>query len=502
MATTCQIRLCVLLVSTIALVAAACGIGDVADQVVAQEPVTILVETDPTSPESPNPMDTDEADSERFGDFPFEATNDWLIGVDYVATSFVVLDNGAKQDTGERDTIDTGAEVIVHFLGRTQISISAAGCDVGGGAFEWADGRITNPVLGSDGPELVACTPSDSLIRAAAVELIESAPEIRVDGNRLLLLSNDYRLELEAAGPGFPVLIEDTERFVVAESTVVGLDPARIELASPAYFVLKVTVPVCELYGGIAEEAGETVLRMESFAGQGYCDYAPDSDKLAQAFFQLGATAVRDGDLITVENEQGMIQFRLATADDPAMTRETPDPPDRIIPPQPDRTEAAQAGKASTPWYEARAGSTEPGNADIPAPEGWDVANPSLPSIHAAGRGTLDVYDVPGHQVPWTSENHPDGLELVDGPIDVTVKLYQDDGGVIVESGATVVVTQYRYGSSSSKEWRRQVVWVFEREGTTTVAVVGFPSFPRVLASTIRPTQSTCHSLVLTPSTY
>jgi hypothetical protein len=293
-----------------------------------------------------------------------------------------------------------------------------------------------------------------------------------------LLLSDDYRLELEADGPGLAVLIEDNERFVAVETTVAGLEPARIELESPAYFVLKVIVPVCELYGAIIDEAGETILQMESFAGQGYCDYAPDSDKLAQAFFQLGATAVRDGDLMTVENEQGMIRFRLATDDDPAMTHETPEPPDRIIPPKPDRSEPAQAGKVSAPWYASRAGSTEPGGADIPAPEGWDVANPSLPSIHAAGRGVLDVYDVPGDQVPWTSENHPDGLELVDGPTTMTVKLYQEDGGVIVESGATATLTQYRYGSSSSNEWRRQVVWILEREGTTTIAVVGFPEFP------------------------
>ncbi len=466
MAPTCQIRLGVLLVSTIALVAAACGTGDGVDQIVAQQSTTTLAETDPTSPESPNPIDTDEADPDRFGDFPVEATDDWLVGVGYVAMSFTGLDGGEEFDL----------DVIVEFLGRSQIFIAAGGCGIGGGGFEWVDGRVTNPVLGSD---MEMCTPSDPSTFAAAGKLIESAPEIRVDGNRLLLLSDDYRLELEAAGPGLAVLIEDNERFVATESTVVGLNPARIELASPAYFVLKVTVPVCELYGGIAEKAGEAVLRMESFAGQGYRDYAPDSDKLAQAFFQLGATAVRDGDLLTVENEQGMIQFRLATADDPAMTRETPDPPERIIPPQPDRSEPAQAGKPSTPWYEARAGSTEPGGADIPAPEGWDVANPSLPSIHAAGRGTVHVYDVSSDQVPWTSENHPDGLELVDGPLEVTVKMYQEDSGVIVESGATATVTQYRYGSSSSKEWRRQVVWVFEREGTTTVAVVGFPEFPK-----------------------
>lgn len=90
----------------------------------------------------------------------------------------------------------------------------------------------------------------------------------------------------------------------------------------------------------------------------------------------------------------------------------------------------------------------------------------------------MDVYEVSGDQVPWTSENHPDGLELVDGPVDVTVKLYREDTGVVVESGATATVTQYRYGSSSSNEWRRQVVWVLERDDTTTIAVVGFPEFP------------------------
>ena len=478
MANTRQIRFSLLLVATIALVAAACGTADDADQIIAQQSATTLAGMDSTSSASLNPIDADASDPVRFGDFPFEATNDWLIGVDYVSTSFVVLDGEAKQNTGEQEPMDTAAEVVVHFLGRSQISIFAAGCSIGGGSFEWTDGRITNPVLADDGPEPVACAPTDSLIRTAAAHLIESEPEIRVDGARLLLLGDNYRLEMEAAGPGVGVLIHDNERFMATESTVVGLDPARIELASPAYFVLKVTVPVCELYGGIAEEAGETVLRMESFAGQGYCDYAPDSDKLAQAFFQLGAPAVRDGDILIVENEQGMIQFRLATTDDPPMAQETPDPPDRIIPPQPDRSEPAQAGKASTPWYVSRAGSTEPGGVDIPAPEGWDVANLSLPSIHAAGRGTLDVYDVPGDQVPWTSENHPDGLELVDGPIDVTIKLYQEDSGTIVESGATTTVTQYRYGSSSSNEWRRQVVWILERDGTTTIAVVGFPEFP------------------------
>lgn len=106
-------------------------------------------------------------------------------------------------------------------------------------------------------------------------------------------LSDRFRLELEATGPGIIPLIEDNERFIAIETTMAGLEPARIELESPAHFVVKVTVPVCELYGAITVRGDQVSFQMEPDLGSDRCEYAPPSDKLVQAFFAQGATATR-----------------------------------------------------------------------------------------------------------------------------------------------------------------------------------------------------------------
>ena len=444
----------------LAVLTAGCGPGDSVNEQ-AELPATA---------EAPGPVSTEPAvvvtdDLDRFDDFPSGPNDAWLIGTDYEATLFLDLETGQAFE---------GVEISIYFSGRSQISVSAGGCGVGGGRFTLLNGRITDPDMGIEG---MACTPSDATIHQAVQALMETEPEIRADGSQLLLLTTNYRLEMEATGPGIIPLIEDNERFIGVETTAASLEPSRVELESPAHFVIKVTVPTCDFYGGATEE-DQTTFKMEPYLDTGRCEYSPAPDLAAQAFFAEGVTASRDGEIIEVFNSQGSIQFRMATAEDPPMTLETPEPPERIIPERPDRSRPAEAGKMSEPWYAQRAGSTGSGEADVPIPEGWDANDLSQPMIAVAGRGGLEVYDLPAELLPWNAEKHHDLLDLMDGPTPVMVKLYRHEDGQAVESGATATVQQYRYGSNDSDTWLRQVVWLLERNGRTTLAVVVFPEFP------------------------
>ncbi len=452
-----------------AVLAASCGPGDSAGSgdsaVSGDEQAETSSTTGTIVPAATEPSAVATNDPDRFDDFPSEPNDDWLVGTDYEATLFLDLESGQAFE---------GVEVSIYFSGRSQISVSASGCGVGGGGFTLVDGRITDPDMGLDA---MACTPSDTEVHEAVLALMETEPEIRADGNRLLLLTTDYRLEMEATGPGIVPLIEDNERFIGVETTIAGLDPTRIELGSPAHFVVKVNVPTCEFYGGATEE-DQATFQMEPYLDTGQCEYSPAPDLAAQAFFAEGVTLRRAGQTLEVFNSQGTLRFRIATGDDPPMTLETPAPPERIVPDRPDRSLPANAGKVSAPWFTHRAGSTASGEADVPIPEGWEANDPTQPIIAVTGRGGLEVYDLPAELLPWDAEDHHDLLDLMDGPTPVTVKLYRQEGEQVVESGGTATVQQYRYGSDDPHTWLRQVVWILERDGRTTLALVVFPEFP------------------------
>lgn len=177
----------------------------------------------------------------------------------------------------------------------------------------------------------------------------------------MLLLSDEYRLEMETTDPGVQPIVEDYERFMATESTVAGLDPSRIELTSPAFFVIRVAVPTCELHGSITSEGNQRTLQIELALGHDPCEYSPAADKAAQAFFSASPVASRSGDVLDVVGTQGAIRFRLATADDPPLAPEDVVPPPLVIPDQPDRSLPAEAGRPSVPWFSERAGSTASG---------------------------------------------------------------------------------------------------------------------------------------------
>lgn len=407
--------------------------------------------------------DTAQDDPGRFGEFPAEPSDRWLIGTDYIGTSFVALSSDEQLDA---------ATVTVQFIGRYQIGIIAGGCPLGSGGFSFHEGRITGLQLGGLG---MMCSPTDEATHQAALELIQATPEIRVDGDRLLLLGADRRLELKATGPGVTPILEDSERFIGEETTVPGVDPSRIELSSLAYFSIHLTVPACDLYGSATSAADIWTFLLEPAGVDDPCEYAPASDKAAQAFFAAGVTATRNGPTIEVTGPQGLIRFRAATADDPPLQRETPSPRPRIIPPRPDRSQPPQEGRPSTPWYSQRAGSTASGDADVPLPEDWTATDPSVPEVNVVGRGYLTVTH---SSSAWSPDNNSAGLSVEEGPTPLTVRLYRNENGTVVETGTTVTAQQYRLGTQDSSNWQRQVVWVFERNGQTYVAEVGFPEFP------------------------
>ena len=92
-------------------------------------------------------------------------------------------------------------------------------------------------------------------------------------------------------------------------------------------------------------------------------------------------------------------------------------------------------------------------------------------------------------------------LQVLEGPTPVTVKLYRQEGGAVVESGDTATVTQYRYGSSDPNTWNRLVVWVLERDGMTTLAEIGYPEFPRTHSCPNPPIRETISSTTSGSST-
>ncbi len=444
------------IVVALGLLVAACGAREATSEL--SESATSLAQAEIADSV---PIAPDEV--ERFMSFPSQPNDGWLIGVDYQRVSFVDLVTGDEL---------APSEVSVHFLGGRHISMSSGGCAIGSGNFVLADGRITEHVL--DRP-LMVCDATDGAVFDAAQDLIFSDPDVRSDGNQLLLVSGRHRLVLEAEGPGIVPIIDDQERFVGVESDVAGIDPTRLEVSSAAHFVFTVNAPSCDLHGAMAED--QTTFQMQPMMGIDPCEFSPSTDKAAQAYFGEGGTASRTGDTVEVVNSQGSITFRLAGVDDPPLQTEAQIRPPRVIPDQPDRSSAAAAGTPSVPWFAQRAGTTSSGGVDVPVPEGWDARDAAVPMASVAGRGTLGVFDVPADQLPWSAEEHSP-LDLLDGPNPVTIKLYAFEDGEVVESGATVTANQYRYGSSDPGEWRREVVWVLERDGTTTVAAVGFPDFP------------------------
>ena len=250
-------------------------------------------------PDDVAPGDTALGDPARFGDFPVEPDDGWLIAAEYVGTSFIERSTGAVLDA---------ESTVVQFLGRSQISIASGDCGIGGGPFTLVAGRVTEPELMSD---LMMCTPSDQATYDAARAIIEADPEIRADGNRLLLLSDEHRLEMLAADPGVEPIIEDDERFIAVETSVAALDPSRIELASPAFFVIRVTLPdptTCT--GRPPPRASGGRFRSSRSSVTIPAEFSPPADKVAQAFFADAPVASRTGDILEVVGPQGTIRFR------------------------------------------------------------------------------------------------------------------------------------------------------------------------------------------------
>ncbi len=402
-----------------------------------------------------------------------EPDGGWLIGVDYVGVSLVERPSG--------DTL-SASDTIIHFFGRDQISVSSGGCSLGGGSFTLANGRLTDPELIRS---LVMCDPSDRAAYEAVNDLILAAPEIRAEGANLLLESDRFRLELEAGGPGVTPTIESDERFIGVESDIDGINPDRIELTAWSYTTITASTPTCEMHGATdtptaVDGAGVTFTFHRPRPDP--CEYSPDPDRRAQMFFTGDSTARRGGDELVATSDLGSITFRLAADNDPPMAEEEVTPPPLETPDQPDRALPPEAGRPSQPWFSDRVGSTEPGGVDIPFPgEEWEISNVDPPSVSVVGRGGIGVRYL---QEDWNAEAHSAELGVaelgvVEGPTPVTVKLYRHDGQSVVETGETATVMQYRYApGEGSATFLRLVVWVLEGAGETVVVEVAYPDFP------------------------
>lgn len=244
-----------------------------------------------------------ELSPDRFGNFPDEPSDQWILADPYEGTSFVNLKTGDELDT---TTVD------IRFGGRRNGGVSAGGCTIASGTFDLIDGQLSNIQLG--GMEAMWCDPTDQAVYDSALALVEEEPEIRVDGDRLLLLSPTYRLELLAAGPGVVPVLYDTERFIGIASTVPGIEPDRLRIDSPAFFVIHAVLPSCEIWGGTTAFEGDiSNFGMEPTATFNPCENAPEPDKIIEAFLGAGFKATRNADILQLTNEHGSLTLELQT---------------------------------------------------------------------------------------------------------------------------------------------------------------------------------------------
>ncbi len=452
-------KLCLVVLGVLSLLLSGCAEAD-GDEIAATQDVSTTVV--PTTTEPVVDSVPDVAVPDRFGDFPAEPSDEWRIGVEYIGTRLTSADG-----------VELGAaSVIVQFAGRSNVSVRAGGCSNGSGTFDLVDGRLENLERSFD---LVLCTPSDQAVHDAVEHLMSSMPEIRVDDARLLLIGGGHRLQLETSEAGAVVIIEDNERFVGIESTIEAIEPARIELTAPAFFVVVLTMPSCQVHGGTPLDGSAERIAFPDSAALDPCEFSPEQDKAAQQFFEAGTTPVRDGDELIVSNDMGSVTLRLVGGDTPPLPVEEQVPPPLEIPALPDRSRTPEAGRSSQPWFDTRAGSTAPGSADVPLPEEWAADAAGIPSVRVVGRGSLSVAI---GQTSFDPQPHSETIELVEGPTELTVKLYTLRDGQVVESGTTAPVLQYRYGSSDPNEWLREVIWVVDLGDSVAVATVSYPEFP------------------------
>ncbi len=391
--------------------------------------------------------------------FPDETSDRWLIGADYVGVRLLDLYENVELDA---------SSVGLKFTGRSGMSVGAAGCGLGSGSFDFVNGRLTN--FDPMGP-LGVCTPEDPDVAIASRRLFHHDPAVLVFEDRILLSNEQYELEMMTTGSGVRPVVDDRERFVGLESTVASIDPARVELAQSSYRSVTVTTPSCRI-NGVATTGDQKRFRSNNSITTDACQYAPESDRATQRFFDAGVTADRRGNTVTLANSQGILTLRLATAADPVIEVVAPTPPPLDTPPRPEQNESPVAGRVSEPWFTNRAGSTDPGGADVPLPEEWVARDAGVPFADVVGRGTISV--ATGAE-PF---ENPSDLELVGDPLPIAVRLFTVVDGVVVESGNEVVATQYRFGSPDPNTWSRSVVWTFERAGTYHTATVGYPEFP------------------------
>ena len=385
-------------------------------------------------------------------------SDDWRIGVDYEGVRF--LADGVELDP---------TTVTVSFTGRRGMSVTAGGCSVGGGTFIWTDGLVSD---WEQGFLAEMCQPTDEALHFAAQTMVGGGFTLFAEGNRLLLRTAGYELELETDQPGVVVMINDNERFVGVSSDVPGLVPAAIQLESPAFFVAVATTPTCQVHGGFSVQPdGRSVLNLPPRDGQ--CEFSPASDQTARAFLESVPTAARDGDSLTLTGTAGSLTLRLAGDQSAPIEWENVPPPPLVNPGPPTRPGNTEAGRPSNPWFTPRAGTTASEGIDVPVPPEWEATDPEQPSANIVGRGGISA----SRSAMWTPKDTESGdLKQIDGPVPVSTPTYQLIDGLVVETGRTLDGVQYRFASSTS--FSRALVWVFEGDGDVIVLTASFPEFP------------------------
>lgn len=403
--------------------------------------------------------------------FPEEITDDWYIGVDYRGVSFVDLRNDIVFDAGL---------VSLEFTSGRRVQFTAAGCGIGSGRFSFDDGRMRNYVLEPTLGMWVTCTPSDEETNREARLLSRAEPNIRVDGDRLLLYTDRYRLELKAEGPRLDLLIEYDEVFRGIETDIAGIEPDQIEIEAPDYSTARITTPTCQVQGMSKPDDGSQFVHLpQGLLGPNDCANADDIDRLGRAFFEEETTLTRNGDELSASNSWGTITFQLLAEGTPGI--ETVRPPEAFYqrPELPVWSQVVQ-GQPSTPRFSDRIGGADIG-LDLPVPPGSDSENPSLLSLQIGdGQLSVEFRDETWDEV----EDQPSYLGLMSIPDNLLVPTYTDRDGQIVQTGETISVRQFRYGTNAERLWQRQVLWVTEHDGQTILIRLEFPE----LSTSPRPT--------------
>lgn len=405
------------------------------------------------------PSGSDDATEVSAG-FSTAPSNGWRLGVDYVGTSLEVLDGSEPLDA---------STVTVSFSSSASIGVRAGGCPLGSGRFELTDdGAITRweRVM-----SLRICHPDDPMVHDAVDGLMWAQPQIRAADDRLLIVDDRFRLELVATGPGIEALIADGERFLGAESSIVGVEPDRLQLTSRTIHSIDATTPTCVIRGRMERATEPTTIDL-GVAGEDDCEHADPADRAAAAFLRSAPSIVRSDDDLFLTSDVGTISFRLATDADPVIEA-VPNAAPQLVHPEPlDRAADPEVGRISQTRFPQRAGRAGPGSVDLPVPEEWSDSGGGR--VGVAGRGEMTV-EIDLAEWPVELEPGSEPYVAVGDPAEIEVALHEVVDGVVVETGATATVLEYRFTGDG---YARRVVWVLERPAGLTVVTVTYPEFP------------------------